>query len=273
MTLADAKRIRGTRQSMGRIQRFLAWSLRLSCAVALFAAHGAALAAVTIAGTRVVYPAGQREVAVKLHNAGTQPALVQTWVDAGDPKESPDTSSAPFLVSPPVVRIEPGQGQTLRLVHSGAPPTEPSQGGQREAVYWLNVLEIPPAADPAQTAQNQLQLAFRTRIKIFLRPAGLAGDPDEAARGLQWRVHRGGDGDWTLECTNPAAYHVSFGRVALSASGREYRFDSAGMLAPRDRLRLPLSSLQQQPPAGTEVRYSYINDFGGRSELSGRIVE
>ena len=46
--------------------------------------------------TAVVYlardPDLKREVAVKLHNAGTQPALVQTWVDAGDPKESPDTS-------------------------------------------------------------------------------------------------------------------------------------------------------------------------------------
>ncbi|MBO7942204.1 fimbria/pilus periplasmic chaperone, partial [Streptomyces sp. S9] len=89
----------------------------LALAVVSCGLFAPAQAEVTIAGTRVVYPAQQREVAVKLNNVGARPALVQVWVDDGDPKQSPDTSKAPFLVSPPVVRIEPGKGQALRLVY------------------------------------------------------------------------------------------------------------------------------------------------------------
>ncbi|WP_219367204.1 fimbria/pilus periplasmic chaperone, partial [Enterobacter chuandaensis] len=33
---------------------------------------------------------------------------------------------------------------------------------------------------------NQLQLAFRTRIKFFYRPDGLKGTPGDAAKGLTW---------------------------------------------------------------------------------------
>lgn len=235
-------------------------------------AHGAAQAEVTIAGTRVIYPAQQREVAVKLNNAGARPALVQVWIDDGDAKQSPDTSTAPFLISPPVVRIEPGKGQALRLVYG------PGQGGAtappgRESVYWLNVLEIPPKADAADAEQNHLQVAFRTRIKVFLRPPGLPGDAESAARDLRWRVVRGDGGGWALECANASAFHVSFGRVGFSAGGREYRFDSAGMIAPGATLRLDLAQLSAAPAAGAGVDYTVINDYGGRTELRGQTAE
>lgn len=274
------------------------WGIRavaralLACVLAC-AAVGAAQADVTIAGTRIVYPAQQREVAVKLNNAGAKPALVQVWVDSGDPKQSPDTSTAPFLVSPPVVRIEAGKGQTLRLIHSAAsadaaatPAQKPSaqesaaqesptrKSPARESVYWLNVLEVPPGADPAAVADNQLQIAFRTRIKIFLRPPGLPGSAESAAQSLQWRVVRADDGaGYVLECSNASAFHVSFNRIALKAGDRDFRFDDAGMLAPGGRLKLVLAGLDKAPDAGTRVDYIVINDYGGRSELSGPIAE
>lgn len=231
-----------------------------------------AQAEVTIAGTRVIYPAQQREVAVKLNNVGARPALVQVWVDDGDPKQSPDASKAPFLVSPPVVRIEPGKGQALRLVY-GPTATGAAAAQERESVYWLNVLEIPPSVDPAELDQNHLQVAFRTRIKVFLRPQGLPGDPEAAARALRWRVVRAGEAGWALECSNPGAFHVSFGRVAVSLGGREYRFDNAGMLAPGASMRLDLAQLPAAPAAGAAVAYSIINDYGGRTELQGQTGE
>ncbi|MGO1070450.1 fimbrial biogenesis chaperone [Lysobacter sp. CA199] len=244
----------------------------LFAAVLVWGAIGVASAEVTIAGTRVIYPAQQREVAVKLNNAGARPALVQVWVDDGDPKQSPDTSTAPFLVSPPVVRIEPGKGQALRLIYGAAGATA-AAAPARESVYWLNVLEIPPGANPAETEQNHLQVAFRTRIKVFLRPPGLPGDAETAARDLRWRVVRGEGGGWALECANSSAFHVSFNRVSLTAGGREFRFDNAGMLAPGAQLRLDMAQLSAMPPAGTRVDYAVINDYGGRAEHHGQTVE
>ncbi len=44
----------------------------------------------------------------------------------------------------------------------------------RESVFWFNVLEVPPKPDAAKaTNQSLLQLAFRTRIKLFYRPKGI----------------------------------------------------------------------------------------------------
>ena len=81
-------------------------------------------AGVIIHGTRVVYPAEQQEVVVRLENRGNRPALVQTWLDSGDRHSTPATALTPISVSPPIFRIEPGQQQALRLRYTGEPLTE-----------------------------------------------------------------------------------------------------------------------------------------------------
>lgn len=120
-----------------------------------------AMAGVVITGTRLVYPASQKEITVKLNNNGSKPALVQAWVDTGDVQSSPTSSKAPFLLSPPVSRIDPSKGQSLRLMFTGA-----SLPANKESVFWFNILEIPPKAE-GPVEMNVLQMAFRSRIKIF----------------------------------------------------------------------------------------------------------
>ncbi|MCV5656029.1 fimbria/pilus periplasmic chaperone, partial [Escherichia coli] len=76
----------------------------------------------------------------------------------------------------------------------------------RESVFWFNVLEVPPKPDAA-TATNQslLQLAFRTRIKLFYRPEGLKGNPSDAPLALKWSWATAG-GQTALQVTNPTPY-------------------------------------------------------------------
>ncbi|WP_043219895.1 fimbrial biogenesis chaperone, partial [Burkholderia gladioli] len=78
-------------------------------------------ASVVIGGTRVIYGAGEPEVTIKLSNEGQSPALVQSWVDAGDTKSEPSTTKVPFVVTPPISRIDPSKSQTLRIVYTGEP--------------------------------------------------------------------------------------------------------------------------------------------------------
>ena len=40
-------------------------------------------ASVVVEGTRVVYPANEREVTVRMNNKGHGPVLMQAWVDRG----------------------------------------------------------------------------------------------------------------------------------------------------------------------------------------------
>ena len=114
------------------------------------------MASVVITGTRVVYPLNAKDVSVRLNNTGTFPSLVQAWIDDGNISASPESISVPFILSPPMFRINPAQAQTLRLVYTG----EGKAPRDRETVYWLNVLEIPPKPD-ASAGDNTLQLAVR----------------------------------------------------------------------------------------------------------------
>ena len=95
---------------------------------------GSAHASVTIGGTRVVYPLEQREVTVKLDNDSRNPSLVQVWMDDGNPDAKPGEIKVPFVITPPIFRMDPKKAQTLRVMYSGeALPQD------RESVYVLVV--------------------------------------------------------------------------------------------------------------------------------------
>ncbi|WP_242462663.1 fimbria/pilus periplasmic chaperone [Pseudomonas sp. OST1909] len=83
------------------------------------------MSSVVITGTGVVYPADKKEVTVKINNEGANPVLVQSWIDQGDSFSTPSSSSAPFVISPPVSQVDPGKGQSLRLMCTGAPSRAP----------------------------------------------------------------------------------------------------------------------------------------------------
>src|SRR5580704_15270767 len=110
-------------------------------AATCFAAVPGATAGVVVNGTRVVYPAAKREVTIGIHNTGETPSLVQAWLDAGDPHAKPGESKVPFVMTPPLFRLDPTKVQSLRLVYTHDPLPE-----NRESLFWLNVLDIPPRA-------------------------------------------------------------------------------------------------------------------------------
>ncbi|KGO99120.1 fimbrial biogenesis chaperone [Novilysobacter defluvii] len=228
----------------------LAATLLLTCSLP-------AMAGVIINGTRVVYPAQSREVTVQLTNTGDSPALVQAWIDSGDPDQAPEDSAAPFVITPPISRIEPGRGQALRIIFAGEPlPPD------RESVYWLNVLEVPPAPD-AGAEQNYLQVAFRSRVKLFYRPQGLPGTANEAPEALQWT-----GGAAVLQVTNPTPFHVTVvGLQARSADGTGLQTleDKGRMLAPGESARWPVDG-----PVG-QVAFTTVNDYGGRVEYTSAV--
>lgn len=204
-------------------------------------------ASVVVNGTRVVYPGSEKEVTVKLSNKGKLPVLVQSWIDTGDVKASPDKIQVPFILTPPINRINPDKSQTLRLSYTASPALPED----RESVYWLNVLEIPPLKKGA--SPNHLQVAYRTRIKLFYRPAALASQNDAsgAAEKVTWRV----EGN-ELVATNASPYFISL--ASIQAGGHTI---AGEMLAPQGSHRFPLKSAHSLSQ-GTQVIYEYINDWG-----------
>ena len=218
-------------------------------------------ASVVISGTRVIYNAGERESTLKLSNKGKEPALTQVWVDNGEANAAPTTVKVPFTVTPPVTRIDPDKAQTLRIFYTGEPLAK-----DKESVFWLNVLEVPPkpVADAGQPDPNYLQFAIRSRIKLFFRPQGLKGTAEGAPGQLEWQLLKTG-ATWAIDVRNPTAYHVSFANLDAVAGGKHAVFDEGGMVAPGETQRFPLKG---DIPAGVDakVHYRAINDYGGISE-------
>lgn len=215
-------------------------------------------ASVVLNGTRVVYPEPEREVTLRLSNEGTAPALVQAWIDNGDPTATPDQSKTPFMLAPPLFRLEPRKGQTLRIIYLREPLPD-----DRESLFWLNVLEIPPmSAAGASAPANSLQLAIRTRIKLMFRPAGLAGNAGSAPNAVTWRFVRKDDGIRVLTAANPTPYHVTFTKVAAAVNGERYRNDAGGMAAPGETIEFAVGNLPHSADEPDQVEFTTLDDFG-----------
>ncbi|MGC1548828.1 MAG: fimbria/pilus periplasmic chaperone [Rhodanobacter sp.] len=225
---------------------------------------GRSEAGVIINGTRVVYPAQNKEVTVKLTNQGEKPALVQVWLDDGDEKSTPDTAKVPFIVMPPIFRMEPSKGQAVRLLYTKAPlPTD------KESLFWLNLLEVPPKSDNPE-GRNLLQFAFRTRIKVFFRPAGLAGEPASAANQLTWKLVTGKDGKGVaMQASNPTPYYVSFAAVSMKVGDHSYDTEThGGMVAPGGTSSFEIKQLTSRPSGEVTAEFSVISDYGALNPMS-----
>ncbi|WP_147194234.1 fimbria/pilus periplasmic chaperone [Pantoea sp. MBD-2R] len=129
---------------------------------------------VIIHSTRIIYPENEKEIVVSLENKGTKPALVQSWIDDGNTNAKIKQMDVPFIILPPVSRIEPSQGQSLRISYTGK-----SLPADRESVFWFNNLDIPPASE--NKSGNEMQMAFRSRIKLFFRPNAIKGTTSNEA--------------------------------------------------------------------------------------------
>ncbi|QKJ85196.1 Pilus assembly protein PapD [Paramixta manurensis] len=223
------------------MKKFISHITKIISLALLLSQVSSAYASIIIGGTRVIYPAGEKEVTVKVTNKGQNPVLIQSWMDNGDTNTKPENIKVPFILTPPINRVDPQKGQTLRMSFTGAPlPAD------KESVFWLNVLEI-PAKNASVADKNILQVAFRSRIKVFWRPAGLASDASEAAKSLVWRAEGG-----KVTAVNNSPYFVSL----VSASVNGHKVD-APMIAPKSSQSIALNVT-----AGQKIQYIFVNDYG-----------
>lgn len=218
---------------------------------------------IVISGTRIVYPQSSKDVIVNLDNRGNKPLLVQTWLDDGRDDVNPQELKLPFVITPPVSRIDPQKGQSLRITYMGSALPQ-----DRESLFWFNVLEIPPKSKAKEgESLNQLQLAFRTRIKLFFRPDGLKGTPGDAAANLKWSQKKEGN-TLSLFAQNDSPYNVSISNVKLKVGSKEYTVDSKSVL-PFSGVSMPVKGLSNNI-SGTVI-YNTINDNGGTDKREAKI--
>lgn len=235
---------------------------------ALLLAAGVAMAslsvqaAVLLPGTRVVFDGSRSDVSLTLGNDG--PAeRVTAWVDEGDPNQPPETSKAPFAVTPPVVRVEANSQRAMRIARlsTASLPTD------RESMFWLNVRGIAEGTKTPAPGDSQMAITIRSRIKLFYRPQGLAGDPAQAPAALRWRWQQDQpSGVATLVVENPTPWHVSLN--ALRGQGGDLVDQlPAGTIAPLSEARLQLRGISLSPGQALSLEGAWIDDLGNVHSL------
>ncbi|WP_193017379.1 molecular chaperone [Proteus sp. FME41] len=218
------------------------------------------VANVIINGTRVVYKSDQKEVTLSLFSENELPTLVQTWIDDGNSKiadQKKQMQNVPFAIIPPMFRMEPQQGQTLRIIYTGKPlPID------RESVYWVNIFEIPPMAEDGQ--ENSLQIAYRSRIKLFFRPVEIgAKTTDELSKSLSFKLLN--NNGLKLQIDNSSGQYISFSTLKIKSENRIYDVPvtELGMIPP---LSNKIYSLDNKfIKSRLNITYEIINDQGGSS--------
>lgn len=205
-------------------------------------------ASIVIDGTRVIYQGNKNEVTVSLTNKNTRPVLIQSWIDTGNENTTPEQISVPFVLTPPINRVDPNKGQTIRISYTGVPALP----ADKESVYWLNVLEVPAKDKNSSDNKQKLNIVFRTRIKLFYRPEGLAGNSNDAPDSLHW--HLSGQ---NVTVQNDSKYNITIFDIHYKNSGISSEADGK-MIAPGESQQFTLKN------AGNidGLSFNTINDYG-----------
>lgn len=223
--------------------------------IAALIPFSAVQAEIIIHGTRAIYPSDAREITLQLSNNGNNPALVQAWIDEGNEKSTPDQSKAPFMITPPISRVDPKKGQSLRITSL---PKVNELSKTQETLFWLNVLDIPPKPDVKtveSVPENFLQLAIRSRIKFFYRPSSIKADVNLAPEKLQW-VTQGKN----LRINNPTPFHITITSITQDNAGKKVDILNEGlMIKPNSQEIVALKHQNIQ-----KMTFTTINDYGGR---------
>lgn len=218
------------------------------------------VASMVISATRVIYPSDAKEALIKMVNQGQQPLLIQSWLDDGHEDVDPQTLNVPFIASPPVSRVDPKQGLTVRLNWDGQ-----QLPSDRESVYWFNALEIPGKNKDAAKS-NQLQIALKTRIKVFYRPAALPGSADDSIQNLKWSLTERGNQVWAT-AKNDSPYFVSLVGASITSGGKKHKIEP-DMVAPFSSASYEVKSLVT--PRFESVSWTAVNDYGGNVDVTGK---
>ncbi|WP_158414423.1 fimbrial biogenesis chaperone [Klebsiella pneumoniae] len=210
-------------------------------------------ASVTMLGTRIIYKEDKRSEDIRFFSSDNVPSIISLWINKNPYSSQGDNS--PFVVTPAVFKIDPGKGQSARLMFTGA-----SMPKDRESLFYFNFVQLPASDKNA----NKLLVSYKSTVKLIYRPAALNYDIDKVRNYLKADISNAVQGQITIK--NDSPFYVTLTRFTI--------FNNDKVLANNSEKNLnmlsPFSSnvykiKPQRVPAGTVIQVKLINDLGGLS--------
>lgn len=224
---------------------------RAGLAAAFWLATGSAWAA----GNMLIWPIdpylapGDNAAELWIQNQGATPMTMQVrivrWRQEGGNERYQQQQDV--VASPPIVRIEGGKKQLIRLMSQSAVPAGVEQA------YRIVVDEIPQPTEPGKP-QLGLKLQMRYSIPLFTYGQGVETQRAGAhhaflqPENLSWRVVRD-NGQPAIEITNRDQIHARISKVTLQQSGQRRTLAEGllGYVLPGQSRVFPLPAGMPQP--------------------------
>ncbi|WP_370965400.1 fimbrial biogenesis chaperone [Enterobacter wuhouensis] len=207
--------------------------------VGLILTSMAAHAGVVIGGTRFIFDQKKSSITFEVKNTSQTRFMVMSKVLDENGMAS---DKVPFIITPPLFTLSHGRSNLIRILRTGGDLPD-----DRESLFWLSVASIPETQ--GKQAENTLQVAIRSRMKLFYRPSGLQGKEEDAYKRVSWSKQGN-----HLRAANPTPYYVTLFNLRVDG----HSIERAGMLSPFSSREIA----GYQSDALSAVRWQSINDYG-----------
>jgi fimbrial chaperone protein len=211
----------------------------LLAVVCLAAASSAGAIGLQVAPILLELAPGATADGLWLSNTGDAPLTAQVrvyhWTQR-DGEEQLEPSRG-LVISPPMLQLDAGARQLVRVIRTGPPPA----AGAAEDAYRVVVNEVPAAA----TKGAGLKFVLRYSIPVFVAPAD--GDETKPTPQLGWTLRRAGE-RVVLDVRNDGRAHAQLSAVDfIGADGRGTTINAGllGYALPGTRMQWTLDA----PPA------------------------
>lgn len=219
----------------------------ITALLVLMTLSGVAHSSLTLNADRLVYSEKEGDATVTIHSNEDRAYLVQSWLDAGD---STKAQKLPFVVTPPLFRLAPKSDNVIRIVYLGN-----GLPADRESLFWLDVKGVPGLNEEESKVENRMVLAINNRIKFFFRPAGLKGEPGEAAKNINWSAS-----GKRVVVKNTSPYNLVLSKIIVDKEAIPVSVvDNNTVIAPFSDKTY---NLKHTPANGSTVEWDAVNDFG-----------
>lgn len=213
-------------------------------------------ASIQIMSTRVILNAAEKEQSFIIRNVGESPSLVQLWLADKNSSEMKIQEDLPLFITPPVGRINAAKRKVFRVF-----PTEQAENilpQDRESMFWINALDV-PEKEANSKAGNKLNLAFRTRIKLFYRPVNIKGTLIKSAEEVIWKKRQTEKG-CEVTATNNSPFHITLVNMKVKRGETTVAILPGEMLSPFSSQTFLFK--QAQAASINLLDFDYISDLG-----------
>lgn len=200
---------------------------------------------------RVIYSETDKQgVTLTAYNKSASPYLIQSWIRPLDLQTGnvdlnwQGTPAMPFIVTPPLSRLDEHGDLTLRIRRNDIPlPAD------RESVFFISMKALPAKK---VTDSGQMVMTVVTNMKLFYRPQGLVKRAVADMAGKLTFSREGGQ----LIANNPTPYWLTFSHLSVG-----------GVALDKPALRLMVPPFGKQayslPPSATgKVAWQLIDEDG-----------